>query len=99
MAHEPVAGVRARAERLAAAIGGDVADTEARVGGGSMPALALASSAAALPDPRGTLAAALRAGDPPVIGRVENGRLLLDARTLTDDDVAVVAAAVLAARA
>jgi hypothetical protein len=34
-----------------------------------------------------------------VIGRVEAGRLLLDARTLTDDDVAVVAAAVLAARA
>ena len=99
MAHEPVAGVRARAERLATAIGGEVADTVARVGGGSMPALALASSAAALPDPRGTLAAALRAGDPPVIGRLENGRLLLDARTLTDDDVAVVVAAVLAARA
>ena len=34
-----------------------------------MPALALPSSAAALPDPRGALAAALRAGDPPVIGR------------------------------
>ena len=99
MAHEPAAGVRERAERLAAAIGGEVADTEARVGGGSMPALALASSAATLADPRGTLAAALRAGDPPVIGRVENGRLLLDARTLTEDDVAIVAAAVRAARA
>ena len=98
MAHEPAAEVRARAERLAAAIGGEVADTESRVGGGSMPALALPSSAAALPDPRGELHAALRAGVPPVIGRVEAGRLLLDARTLTDDDVAVVAAAVLAAR-
>ncbi len=98
MAHEPAAAVRERAERLAAAIGADVVDTESRVGGGSMPALALASSAAALPDPRGTLHAALRAGVPPVIGRVESGRLLLDARTLTDDDVAVVAAAVTAAR-
>ena len=47
----------------------------------------------------GVLQAALRAGVPPVIGRVDEGRLLLDARTLTDDDVAVVAAAVLAARA
>jgi L-seryl-tRNA(Ser) seleniumtransferase len=99
MAHEPAVGVRERAERLATAIGGEVVDTESRVGGGSMPALALPSSAAALPDPRGALAAALRAGVPPVIGRVEAGRLLLDARTLTDDDVAVVAAAVLAARA
>jgi L-seryl-tRNA(Ser) seleniumtransferase len=99
MAHEPTAGVRDRAERLAALIGGEVVDTEARVGGGSMPVLALASSAAALPDPQAALAAALRAGDPPVIGRVEAGRLLLDARTLTDDDVAIVAAAVLAARA
>ena len=99
MAHEPAGDVRARAERLAAAIGGEVVDTEARVGGGSMPALALPSSAAALPDPRGVLQAALRAGVPPVIGRVDEGRLLLDARTLTDDDVAVVAAAVRAARA
>ena len=98
MAHEPAGDVRARAERLAAAIGGEVVDTEARVGGGSMPALALPSSAAALPDPRGVLHAALRAGVPPVIGRVDEGRLLLDARTLTDDDVAVVAAAVRAAR-
>ena len=31
-------------------------------------------------------AAALRAGDPPVLGRVEGGRLLLDPRTLTDDE-------------
>ncbi|MDX6376862.1 MAG: L-seryl-tRNA(Ser) seleniumtransferase [Gaiellaceae bacterium] len=98
MAHEPAVAVRDRAGRLASAIGGEVVDTESRVGGGSMPALALPSSAAALADPRGALAAALRAGDPPVIGRVESGRLLLDARTLTDDDVAVVVAAVLAAR-
>ena len=99
MAHEPAAAVRERAGRLATAIAGEVVETESRVGGGSMPALALPSSAAALPDPRGALHAALRAGVPPVIGRVEAGRLLLDARTLTDDDVAVVAAAVLAARA
>ena len=75
-----------------------MAATEARVGGGSMPALALPSSAAAVPDPRGELAAALRSGDPAVVGRVEDGRLLLDARTLTDDDVPTVADAVRTAR-
>jgi L-seryl-tRNA(Ser) seleniumtransferase len=44
------------------------------------------------------LAAALRAGDPPVLGRIEDDRLLLDPRTLTDDGVDAVARAVLAAR-
>jgi L-seryl-tRNA(Ser) seleniumtransferase len=63
-----------------------------------MPEVALPSSAAAVPDPRGELAAALRVGDPSVIGRVEDGRLLLDARTLADDDVPAVADAVRAAR-
>jgi L-seryl-tRNA(Ser) seleniumtransferase len=98
MAHEPADIVLARAERLAAAIGGDVVATEARVGGGSMPDVALPSSAAALPDPRGELAAALRTGRPAVVGRVEDGRLLLDARTLRDEDVDAVAGAVRAAR-
>jgi L-seryl-tRNA(Ser) seleniumtransferase len=98
MAHEPAALVRARAERLAAAIDGEVVATEARVGGGSMPDVALPSSAAALPDSRGELAAALRTGRPAVVGRVEDGRLLLDARTLRDDDVDAVAGAVRAAR-
>ena len=33
------------------------------------------------------LAARLRAGDPPVVGRIEGGRLLLDPRTLADDEL------------
>jgi hypothetical protein len=41
----------------------------------------------------------LRDADPPVIGVVRDGRLLLDCRTLTDAEVDVVAAAVSAARA
>ncbi len=98
MAHEPAAAVRARAERLAAAIGeGTVVASEARVGGGSLPGLVLESSAVALPDPRSALAAALRRGDPPVLGRTFDGRLLLDARTIDDDEVEQVAAAILAA--
>ena len=43
--------------------------------------------------PTSSLAAALRAGDPPVLARVEDDRLLLDPRTLTDDEVEVVVAA------
>ena len=35
---------------------------------------------------------ALRAGDPPVVGRIEDGRLLLDPRTLADDEASASAA-------
>jgi L-seryl-tRNA(Ser) seleniumtransferase len=44
------------------------------------------------------LAPALRAGEPPVVGRIADGRLLLDVRTLTDDEADLAAAAVRAAR-
>jgi L-seryl-tRNA(Ser) seleniumtransferase len=98
MAHEPVDAVRARAARIAGACGGDVVETEARVGGGSLPTLGIPSAACALPDPRGEVAAALRAADPPVVARVEEGRVLLDARTIADREVDAVIAALHAVR-
>ena len=45
------------------------------------------------------LAAPLRTGEPPVVGIVRDGKLLLDCRTLADDEVDEVASAVAAARA
>jgi hypothetical protein len=44
------------------------------------------------------LARPLRLGEPPVVGVVRDGRLLLDCRTLTDAEAEEVAAAVVAAR-
>ena len=44
------------------------------------------------------VAAALRGGEPPVVGVVRDGRLLLDCRTLSDEDIDEAAAAVAAAR-
>jgi L-seryl-tRNA(Ser) seleniumtransferase len=41
---------------------------------------------------------ALRAGDPPLIARIENDRVLLDPRTLADDEIEPAIAAVRAAR-
>ncbi len=66
--------------RLAAA-GVDVAavDSVATVGGGGAPGVSLPSAALALPE---RYAAALRAGDPAVLGRLEQGRCLLDLRAL-----------------
>ena len=44
------------------------------------------------------LATPLRAGEPPVIGIVRDGRLLLDCRTVADEELDELAAAVAAAR-
>ena len=90
------AGVRARAERLASLTGGSVEETVARVGGGALPLAELPSFASALEE---QLAALLRSADPPVVGIVRDGRLLLDCRTLADDEVDEVARAVDSVRA
>jgi L-seryl-tRNA(Ser) seleniumtransferase len=95
MLEEPATGVRARAERLAAAVGGEVEETVARVGGGALPLAELPSFACAVEE---ELAAPLRAVEPPVIAIVRDGRTLLDCRTLSDAEAAEVAAAVLACR-
>ena len=89
-----------RAERLAALIdGATVIEAIARVGGGALPTVELPGPVVALPDAQpDALAACLRAGDPPLIGRIEHGRLLLDPRTLADDELDLAAAAVRAAR-
>ncbi|HEX8105131.1 MAG TPA: hypothetical protein VF533_21105, partial [Solirubrobacteraceae bacterium] len=81
------------------AVGGEVVEAAGRVGGGALPLLDLPGAVVALPDrdPDG-LAARLRAGEPPVVGRIEDGRLLLDPRTLADGEAEAVAAAVLTAR-
>jgi L-seryl-tRNA(Ser) seleniumtransferase len=95
MLREPPESVRARAERLAELVGGEVEATVARAGGGALPLTELPSFACAVEE---RLAAPLRLGDPPVIGIVRDGRLLLDCRTLTDVEVDEAAAAVLAAQ-
>ena len=92
---EPAEAVRARAERLAALVGGSVEQTVARVGGGALPLAELSSYACAVEE---ELAAALRSSDPPVIAVVRDGRTLLDCRTLTDAEATEVAQAVLACR-
>jgi L-seryl-tRNA(Ser) seleniumtransferase len=90
-----------RAAELGAATGGNVVESTARVGGGALPLLELPGPVVALdPGPAGAdaFAAALRAGDPALVGRVHGGRLLLDPRTLTDDEARAAARAVLAVR-
>jgi L-seryl-tRNA(Ser) seleniumtransferase len=100
--------LRERAERLAGRLASQGIDavavpSEAAVGGGAAPGVSLASAAVSLPQRFGP---PLRAGQParsgavpPVVGRVEGGRLLLDLRAVPPDADQALAAAVLAAAA
>ncbi len=93
---QSIEDVRARAERLAAALIAsgfeDVSSlpSEAFVGGGSLPQQHLKSHAVSIgvssftPD---ALAAALRRARTPVIGMIRDDRFLMDVRTLTDGEV------------
>ncbi len=67
----------------------------AKVGGGALPLLELPGPVLALEvaDPD-RVAARLRRGDPAVLGRVQDGRLLLDPRTLSEDELVPLALAV-----
>jgi len=91
MLREPPEAVRARAAHLAKLVSGDVEETVARAGGGSLPLTELQSFACAVEE---ELSVKLRGGNPPVIAVVRDGRTLLDCRTLTDDEAEEVAEAV-----
>jgi L-seryl-tRNA(Ser) seleniumtransferase len=78
--------LRARARHLASLFPDATAvDCIAAVGGGGAPGVELPSAAVSLPE---AYAAPLRVGSPAVVGRLENGRCLLDLRTVAaaDDD-------------
>jgi L-seryl-tRNA(Ser) seleniumtransferase len=64
---------------------------ESAVGGGSLPGHALPTVLIALRGPASRLAAALRAGEPPVIARIEKDACCLDPRTvLKGEDEALI---------
>ncbi len=93
----PVDGLRKRAEALRARLGEatEVIEVRSTVGGGSLPGETLPSVGLALGVRSATRAlAALRHGEPPVIGRVEDRRVVLDLRTVDPTQDAPLAAAV-----
>jgi L-seryl-tRNA(Ser) seleniumtransferase len=59
-------------------------------GGGAMPEVEISTACVAVSHPHlrpGDLEERLRSGRPPVVGRIEKGRFLLDMRTVADDEV------------
>ncbi len=103
----PAARVRERAAAVSARLAGagvvsTVVDTDASAGGGAFPTTRIPSAAVALGGDVDAHEARLRAaGGPhvPVIGRIADGRLLLDLRSVPEDADDALAAAVLAALA
>jgi L-seryl-tRNA(Ser) seleniumtransferase len=89
--------LHARARRLADAIGSgaQIVTATAKVGGGALPLLELEGPAVALTGEARPVAIvrALRDGDPPVIARIHEDRVLLDPRTLDDAEIEPAAAA------
>lgn len=85
------AELRARAAHYETAIPSlSILECESFIGGGSLPQTAIASTGVAMADRNGTLAQRLRKVEPPILGRNDAGRLVLDLRTiapLQDDRV------------
>jgi len=96
MLHQTSAMLQNRAETLLSLLGaGALERTEAFAGGGSLPEERIASWAVSL-TPRGgaeQAAAMLRAGEPAVVGRISEGRLLLDMLAIPDTELPELAAA------
>jgi L-seryl-tRNA(Ser) seleniumtransferase len=87
----PAAGIRDRAASAAAALGGppavEVVAVESTVGGGSLPGQTLPSFGIGLMSRSAARTlAALRRGQPSVIGRIADGRVVLDLRTVDPGD-------------
>lgn len=99
MLAEPLADVEARAATLLKALedaevtGASVTQSTAFVGAGALPQEDLKSFALTLSLPNMTpqaLSAALRRHDPPVIGRIERGQVMLDMRTVRNGELDLI---------
>jgi L-seryl-tRNA(Ser) seleniumtransferase len=107
MALTPSEDLERRSRDLAARIGGEamgakveVVSTEAVTGGGSLPGQTLTSWGLSIVHPElssDEVARRLRRGDPPVIVRVEDDRVIADLRTVPVSADAIVAEALQAA--
>jgi L-seryl-tRNA(Ser) seleniumtransferase len=71
-------------------------DGESAVGGGAGPSCSLATTLIAITHPRMSaqeIERVLRTSSPPIIGRISEGKVLLDLRTVFADELPSVAAA------
>ena len=96
----PLDELRARAERVRRDVSDarvTVVDSEASVGGGAFPTARIPSVALAIDGSAPAIEARLRAGDPPLVARMVDGRVLIDLRTVFPTEDADVELAIRAA--
>lgn len=88
--------LRKRANDLRGALNnlGTVVESIASVGGGAFPNAGIPSFALAFSNDAQSLEQRLRLGEPAVIGRIAEGRLLLDLRTVQPEEDAMLAEAI-----
>jgi L-seryl-tRNA(Ser) seleniumtransferase len=109
MLSRPLDDIARAAERIAQAArraapraSVDIIDGASQMGSGSLPTQNVPTRLVAVTSPDSSaddLAARLRGHEPPVFGRIHEGRVLLDPRTLRDGDEADLCAALAAALA
>jgi L-seryl-tRNA(Ser) seleniumtransferase len=97
MIRHSAAAIRERAERLALSLAGvkaEIVPGESVIGGGATPEQSIPTWLIAIECGEvGAVQRKLRGGDPPVIARVEDERLLLDLRTVLPEEESELAAA------
>ncbi len=90
-----VGELRKRAERLASGTSARVVESQAALGGGTTPTESIPSIALELAGEAEATHRALLRHDPPIVGRIQSDRLMLDLRTILETELDAVRAALL----
>jgi L-seryl-tRNA(Ser) seleniumtransferase len=86
----PLEELRDRASRIGL---GEVTETRSALGGGTTPTETIPSFGVAFRGRAESMSESLRRWDPPIIGRIERDRYILDLRTILPSEDAIVSAA------
>jgi L-seryl-tRNA(Ser) seleniumtransferase len=86
----PLSELRKRAELLVRGTSCRVIDSRCALGGGTTPTETIASVAVEVPGKASAHYARFLQNDPPIVGRIVEGRFTLEVRTMLDEDLGIV---------
>lgn len=89
----PLDVLRTRAEHIVRGIDARIVESRSALGGGTTPTETIPSIAIEVVGDATALHARFLRNDPPILGRIHEGRYLIDVRTLLETDLSTVAAA------
>jgi L-seryl-tRNA(Ser) seleniumtransferase len=85
--------LRTRAEHLVRGTNCTIIDSRCALGGGTTPTETIASIAIEVPGDANALSSRFLRNDPPIVGRIQNDRFMLDLRTILETDLTSVSGA------